>query len=188
MAVELLVRAVTDAKAVKGAIQTIRADSELVIRPWARLETLPRFVQVRVSNATLADVNNYTESLRTVFNWELLNENVAGRQYRVFIHPRLVQLFGARAHFPARLRAWLENQFGAFLVSADLEAGEATFNFPNQDWQLLRDRIMDAFEAPISKRRFFIDPDDVDTAINAGGRITVTKGQLSNRLRDRLVD
>ena len=184
MPCEVLIHAYAHNKALKGSIQEARDLDELSIRPWGVMEGLPDFIQLEITDATAAQVENYVESVRNIISYELVNSNAQGRRYRLYVHPNLTSLFGGDAGIKKAIRDYLVNDYGAVLVSNT--ATEGVFDIPNTDWQALRDDILDLFETQIAPRRWYLNHADVDLAVSGTGKITMTSAEAITKFIDRL--
>lgn len=184
MPCELLIHSFSHRKAVKGQIQSIRDVSDLSAHPWGTKEGLPNYVILTISNRTAAQVSQYLENIRSIFQWELLNSNAQGRRYRIWLIQKVVDLDPSKA-MRAKLRDFLIDEYSASLVSYT-PPSEAVFDIPNTDWQFLADAVTDYFEVQVATRRWYFAEADVDVAIANGGRITLSSAQAANRIIDRL--
>lgn len=184
MPVEMLVHAVGHAKAVKGAIQDIRDVADLVNWPWGGREGLPDYVIVRVNGTTLAQVNQYRRQWRKKFTYELMAQNASGRRYRISINARVLAHLGEVKGFKAAMREFLVGKYNAQVVSYTPSAGEVVLDIPNTDWAGLAAEFNERFESLVAGRQYRFPVADVDAAISAGGRVSISRSTAIDRIVD----
>ena len=184
MPVELLINATTHRKAQKGFIQTV-VDQPVT---WGTRETLPDYVQLVISDATKSQVDKYTDAWINVIEYSLVASNAQGRRYTLSVNPNIITEFGADKGIKLEMRDLLVNDWGATIVSFNSTTATAVVdipNPPNDDWQALRNDLLDKFEEVVDRRRYVFSPAEVDIAIANGGRMTITTAQALARIVDR---
>lgn len=183
MPVELLIHAQTHTKAQKGFVQTVQDQPAI----WGNRETLPNYVILEITDATKAQVDNYTDNWKNELSYELLGSDANGRRYKISVNPNIISQVSVDKGIQQRMKTYLENTYGAVLVDAAVNQQYVTFDIPNTDWVALRADLLDGFESQVDTRRYIFSPTDVDIAIAAGGRISLTAAQTLTRVVDRLV-
>lgn len=186
MPVEILIHAFDHEAAQKGTPQTVKDDDDLAESPWGSKEGLPNYVVLRITDATKSQVLNYLDNWKREIEFTLLGSNAQGRRYKLSMNPKIITEFGQDAGFHVDFRNYLEDYYGAVLVSWDQSIGEATFDIPNTEWAELAADVRDKFEAVLANRRYYFDPADVDVVVASGGFITQTTSQALSRIIDRL--
>ena len=187
MPVELLVRA-TDGdigkRLQKGEIVVYRDVALLPTWAWGTKETLPSYVKIRVTDATVEQVKSYLSNITDILQWELIQTFPQGRRYKLSLHP---YVRGKGGDIKQSVRDYLQNELGA-TVHTPLANGEITLNIPTPDegWQGLKDRMRYDFEDQIDRARYKIAPNVIDVVVSAGGWAETTKAQLSNNMIDKL--
>jgi len=150
---------------------------------WGNKEGLPRFVVVRCNdNVSEAQLKNYRRPwLRTV-GYEVVTQDAFAWSIRVY--GENVSVSGENILTREQIENYL-NQYGGFVTSAS--TNEVIFTLPKTtDIEQFKKNVTEKIIDVYKKRRFYFDPDDVDTAIAAGGFIELTKTQLLNKIKDKL--
>lgn len=193
MSVELLIHAQTHRKAQKGFVETVRDVSVLAIHPWGNREGLPDYVILRITDGSKVEVDHYTDNWKNELSYELLGENAEGRRYKISVNPKIVTEFGVTKGVAIGVKKVLEDEYSAVLFDAALNRQYAIFDIPNPTsvgWTLyvqqIKATLLDRFESQVDTRRYIFSPSDVDIAIAAGGKISLTKAQTLARVVDRL--
>ena len=179
MPCEILVNAVAHRKAIKGQLVAVK-DQPCV---WGKREGLPDYVIVTISNATADQVRSRTLRWTDRPDYEV-SIPIGGRKQIVITMPaKLAAAFPNLELNPQRVRDYLVMRWGATITRHNRT--EVVISVP-QDTVLadLKADIMDRFERSVGKRYHFSHA-DVDTAIAAGGRVTITRAQALARIVDR---
>jgi hypothetical protein len=180
MPCEILIHAINHSKAIKGQIASIKEAPAV----WGQREGLPNYVILTISDRTAEQVKQYSEQIKNIFNWDLLNSNASGRRYRIWIAQNILN-FKPGEGLRNEIRDYLINEYNASLISYN-PPNEAVFDIPNTDWVALKNNIVDRFEVIMEKRRWRFSEADVDTAIISGGKVTLNGIQAASKLIDRI--
>ena len=181
MLAEILVHALTHDPFLKGSICLIK-DSPAV---WGRMEAPPDFILVKISDATAAQVVNFTENYKNEIEYTLLNSNELGRRYSLSVNPKILELEGEEAGLKQEIRDLLVDDYAATIVSYTPATATAIVDIPNTDWAALKANLKDIFEQHYIDRYVFSES-DVDLALANGGIVTITKTAALARIMDRL--
>jgi len=176
--VEILVNAIAHRKAIKGQLIHIQDTPA----SWGNREGPPGYVIARVTGATKAQVENFLEKTRNVFNYSHTTA-LGVHQVTVSTTVPVISLGGG---FKLKAKEYLEDVWGATFVSWTPPNGPAVFEVSdNINLQEMKDDVLDKMEEKLGPRYHFSSA-DVDTAIAAGGLIQLTKAQALNRIVDRI--
>jgi len=89
---------------------------------------------------------------------------------------------------PARVEARVEEN-GGTVISHDTENGIIVYDIGRADvLNRFKQEVKERISWTVYRRRYYFLEADVDTAIAAGGIITLTQAQLMNKLNDKLDD
>ncbi len=185
MGIELLVVAVAKAPYLRGEPVAWKEQP----CEWGAKETLPNWVRLIISDATIQQVQNFLAPLRSVFTYTVVASTAEGYRIRVEINPAIVTIFGADAGMRADLYEWLQENYNAQNVPHLANPPYSyTLDFPdpNLDSQKLREEFEDIAQQTLAPHRYHFSDTDVNTAIANGGVMAVTAAVAANRIIDRL--
>jgi len=187
MPVEILIHATDKAGgAKKGFPQTVRDAADVASAPWGTGEGLPDFIQLVVPDASVSQVENFLSNWTNEITYDLLASNAAGRRYKLSMNINIITEFGLDKAMRTEIHNYILNTYNAQLVEYVPAEAYVTYDIPNTDWLALQDDIIDKFEEQLDTNRYYFTDADVDLAIAAGGRFTLTTAQVLNRIVDRL--
>jgi hypothetical protein len=153
---------------------------------WGSLHTLPRYIIVTISNATKNQVDQYIDNWPLEFEHEILAENDQGYRVRVSVDPALVSASDVgKAQMRDEMRQWLVEAHGA--VNVSFTSSSLTADLPKPiDLQEVKAQFHDFFSGMFQTHRYHFSDADVDTVINAGGTVTITRQVALTKIVDKL--
>ena len=180
MPVEILVSATTHAKQLKGEIIDIEPDGHV----WGTGEQPPKYIHLTITNATVAQVEQYMEKVQNTPEYTV-GPVVLGRRNITVSLPNWIRVaYGGNRNFRAEVRDYLEDKWGA-IVTVVTPGQEYIVNVADTVvLQELRDDFHDKFEDYIGPKWLFTEA-SVDQAIAAGSVVSRTRAQAISALVDR---
>ena len=181
MPANMLVMAVDNSRP-KGAIVDVR-ETDI---PWGTKETLPTFVRVTVSDATVEQVSAYLEQWQQVFDFEILADHPLRYDVRISVNPNAITAFGIDAGVREEMWLWMQEVYSATLLDASGAPTSYDIRLPKPiDLVEARAALYDNFGSYF-RDRYLFDSTAVDQAVAAGGEVTRTAAQLLAVMVDRL--
>ena len=178
MSVEFLVHARSHKIYQKGAISQTVKDSPAI---WGRMETLPDYVRVTVSDATIDDIGKYNQQWIEKFIVKdspskiIIERADAGRIKRINLTNAKVE------RFKKDLQALGVTRSDVALVNGDIEINKGVVTL-----QQVQSIVYD-IESLHNYRRFHIKNAVIDNLVNQGkDSVTITLAQLEKNLVDGL--
>ncbi len=182
MPVEILIAATNLNSSKKGDICAVH-DSPWT---WGNKESLPRYVQLTISDATEAQTHHYLDQWTTKFDHEILNEDGSGYRVRVSVDPSVISASNVgKSQIKSRMLSWIEGNYNG--QSVTFTADSMTVDIPKPvDLQEVKRAFADIFDVRFQKRKYHFSDADVDTVVGQGGTIVLTTAQALNYIKDKV--
>ena len=149
-------------------------------------EGLPTFVQIRITDRTKAQVDQFVEQWIKQYRATSQGSNATYDFFRCEVRPEQVSQSGDGAAFPQSAKDALLAEFSgevhdqtATRLDMKVPIGTATV----KDIELV---MADSLDLPQAFRKFYFDPDALDTVIANGGQQVTTWAQAGQYVINRL--
>lgn len=157
---------------------------------WSTVYVPPKYVIVHVTDATMAQVQEYRKPWIKVYDYEILQDTPIGYRIRVMIDPDVVSVSGINRRIKAGLGNYIQNTYNVVIVSHD--DYEAVVDIPKVDGvfdlQALKMDMLDKFQEKRAKRLYYFPEVDVDWAVAQGGYVTLSRAQVLSKVRSKVQD
>ena len=154
---------------------------------WGLKEGPPNWVRLVIPDATVEQVQGFLSPLRSVFEYDVQVQNSNGARIEISINPKIVEIFGADKGMRQELWEYLRDNWSATIHQSNPPFSYTLdFAVPGISLQELKEDFEDEAADSLAPHRFHFSAADVQTAINAGGFITLTRAQAADRIIDRL--
>ena len=181
MPCQVLIAATTHRKQTKGEMFAVRDEPVT----WGTAEGPPKYVILRISNASARKVIQFLVRWKTEFQHSVTTNPDLSKQVTVSISQKILDIFGATHGLKLGLKNHLESEWGATIISWSPTVREMIFDVPaDTDLAALKSNILDIFEEQLGPRWLFSEA-DVDIALGLGGTVELTKAQAQARIIDR---
>ncbi len=184
MAVEILVTSANHKKADKGFIISAKDTAKLAVSPWGNKETFPSYVIMRLPDADIIDVEPFMVPRIRNINAIAISSTVSDQRFALVMNVNQAVEFPIKA-LTVEFVDMLEVAFGVVSRSASLDRSQVTMDVPNREVNSFLEDIRSQSQEPLELSRFKLSPIDVDSAIFAGGQVTVNLSSLTPSIIDK---
>ena len=184
MTAELLVRATDGSNYNKGAIVTVKPEGQV----WGRMEQPPNYIHLTVTEVTPEQVMHYIYKWDIKFQHEILAQTDLGYRIRVSVDPAYISASDVgKNEMKNKMSDWIANEYGGQSITFSYSSITADIPKP-VDLQKMKGEFADIFNDVIDLKRYYFTDEDIETALSMGGKITLTKAQALNRIKDKVND
>ena len=183
MPCQVLISATTHRKQTKGQMFAVRDEPT----EWGGAEGPPKYVILRISNASADQVIEFLVPWKTEFQHSVFTNPDLSKQVTVSVSQKFLDVFGVVHGFKLGIKTYLEDFWTATIVFWDADSNTLVFNVPaDTDLAKLKSDMLDIFEEQLGPRWLFAES-DVDIALGLGGTVELTKAQAISKIIDRAI-